>query len=280
MNRAQIIQLIREIAGENNAFEVLEGRLAGLSRENLSEQLLECGIIPEMFAHDSSEEKLWAKYCDILLCGALNALGIHAEVIRARGDSADVFGKTAEYTLVGDAKAFRLSRTARNQKDFKVAALDDWRRENTFACLVSPLYQYPGSRSQIYAQAIARNVTLLSYIHLKFLVDHSPGPSLKSLWEAGRELQPLPEAEIYWTQVDRIVLHLTGQSADRLRAYKQAEIEQTQVLGREGIEYWQTVIRNYASLSQQEAVSRLIRSEKIEEKIRTIQQAMSRERPV
>jgi hypothetical protein len=37
-----------------------------------------------------------------------------------RADSADVEGATKDYTIVGDAKAFRLSRTAKNQKDFKV----------------------------------------------------------------------------------------------------------------------------------------------------------------
>jgi type II restriction enzyme len=67
---------------------------------------------------------LWAKYCDILLSKTWNYLGIQSQVIRARGNAADVMGTTPEYTIVGDAKAFRLSRTAKNQKDFKVSALD------------------------------------------------------------------------------------------------------------------------------------------------------------
>ena len=36
--------------------------------------------------------------------------------------------------------------------------------------LVAPLMQYPTSKSQIYEQAIKRNVTLLSYTHLHFLL--------------------------------------------------------------------------------------------------------------
>ena len=31
------------------------------------------------------------------------------------------------YTLIADAKSFGLSRTAKNQKDFKVTALSNWR---------------------------------------------------------------------------------------------------------------------------------------------------------
>ena len=101
---------------------------------------------------------------------------------------ADVYAKTNDYTLVGDAKCFRLSRTAKNQKDFKVSALDDWRRTGTYAVLVSPLFQYPVDRSQIYAQAISRNVTLLSLTHLKLLLDKSNGIILKDLWEVGLRL--------------------------------------------------------------------------------------------
>lgn len=150
MARQETVELILEIAKQRNAFDILEATFAGITREALSMSLIECEIIPERFDHDSSEEKLWAKYCDILLAHTWTYLGIPAEVLRARGDSADVFGRTPYYTIIGDAKAFRLSRTAKNQKDFKIKALDDWRRANTYACLVSPLYQYPKRNSQIY----------------------------------------------------------------------------------------------------------------------------------
>jgi len=161
MNRQTIIELIQQIAQDSDAFDQLESQIQGISRKTLSNLLLNCGIIPERFSHDSSEEKLWAKYCDILLSQTLNHLNVQAQVIRARGDSADVLGTTEDYTIVGDAKAFRLSRTAKNQKDFKVSALDDWRRSNTFACLIAPLYQYPTRQSQIYTQAEEKNVTFV-----------------------------------------------------------------------------------------------------------------------
>ena len=180
MKRTDVIALIFEVAGSEDAFDILEKEFAEITKPALSSNLLECGIIPELLEHDSSEEKLWAKYCDILLAQTLTHLSIPAEVLRARGDSADVFGRTHAYSIVGDAKAFRLSRTAKNQKDFKVQALNDWRKSNTYACLVSPLYQYPRRISQIYEQAIERNVTLLSYIHLKFLLDYADGRNMGS----------------------------------------------------------------------------------------------------
>ena len=129
MKRTDVIALVFEIARLDDAFDILEREFARITKDELSSNLLECGIIPELMGHDSSEEKLWAKYCDILLAQTLTHLSIPAEVLRARGDSADVFGRTHNYSIVGDAKAFRLSRTAKNQKDFKVQALNDWRKK-------------------------------------------------------------------------------------------------------------------------------------------------------
>lgn len=108
-------------------------------------------------------------------------------MLGARGNSADVFGKTNDYTIVGDAKTFRLSRTAKNQKDFKVSALDSWKQGNNYAMLAAPLMQYPTRKSQIYAQAIDKNVTLISYTHLHFLLDFYNNQSLQPIWETGKD---------------------------------------------------------------------------------------------
>lgn len=274
MLRRNVINLILKIAIAENAFDMLEEKLAGMTKSDLSSSLLECGIIPESLEHDSSEEKLWAKYCDILLAQAWTHLSIPSEVLRARGDSADVFGKTRDYSIVGDAKAFRLSRTAKNQKDFKVRALDDWRKSNTYACLVSPMYQYPSRFSQIYEQAIERNVVLLSYIHLKFLLDHPNGRNLDPLWRIGSELPRSKNAQQYWEAVDKITCEIIGKSKDKLKNYKQQAINKTKELGKEGIDYWEKRVDTYKGLSQEEAITRLIKAEKIETKIQTIKRAI------
>lgn len=272
--RSDIVDLLQEIVGEQNAFDILESTLADINRQTLSNSLLECGIIPELFPPSSSEEKLWAKYCDILLSHAWTHLGIPSDVLRTRGDSADVFGKTRNYTIVGDAKAFRLSRTAKNQKDFKISALNDWRKSNTYACLTSPLFQYPNRTSQIYSQAIQRNVTLLSYTHLRFLVDNFSGQDLIPLWQIADNLPTSKDAIAYWQAVDNVVIRVVEQTESALQKYKAQTVAKTKALGAEGIHYWQVKIEKYKSLSQQEAVERLIKAEKIEAKIETIHKAM------
>jgi len=186
--RQQIIDEIFKIAKLPNAFDLLEEKFKKLTKNDLANQIVEVGILPEFFDHSSSEEKIWSKYSDILLAKTLSYLGLDAEVIRMRGNSADVYAKTKNYSLVGDAKCFRLSRTAKNQKDFKIKALDDWRRTDTYAVLVSPLYQYPADKSQIYTQAINKNVTLLSYTHLKLLLDTPFMIDLEPLWKVGNVL--------------------------------------------------------------------------------------------
>ena len=276
MARPDRISFIEAIAKQDNAFDALEKEIGGITKEALSLELLNCGMIPEQYSHDSSEEKLWAKYCDILLSLAFNFLGIQSQVIRARGDSADVFGSTAHYSIVADAKAFRLSRSAKNQKDFKVTALDDWRREDTYACLVAPLYQYPNRFSQIYAQAEERNVTLLAYIHLKFLLDHFSGQPLDDLWNTAQNLSPSKNARRYWEAIDDAVVLIAETSYQRLRDYKQLEMEAMNQVGREGILHWQSVMQNYNQLSKNEAIQRLIKAEKIEQKIEAIRKSMDK----
>ncbi|MBM3235385.1 HindIII family type II restriction endonuclease [Candidatus Poribacteria bacterium] len=275
LNRKYVIDLISEITGQQNAFEILENALINITKSVLSESLLECGIIPECFELDSSEEKMWAKYCDILLAHTWTYLSIPSEVLRTRGDSADVFGKTNTYSIVGDAKAFRLSRTAKNQKDFKVQALDDWRKSNTYAILVAPLYQYPKRTSQIYQQAIDRNITLLSYIHLKFLLDHFTGQDLTRLWNIASGLPKSNNAKLYWEAIDRMVCQIFRETDSKLKDYKLQVIETTKELGQEGIDFWKAKIESYKKLSQEEAILRLIKAEKIKAKIQTIRKAIN-----
>ena len=118
--------------------------------------LAQIGTIPESLEHDSTAEKLFSKISDAVLARAFREIGLKSTVLKERGDSADVLAQSPihGYTLVADAKAFRMSRTAKNQKDFKVAALSGWRKDYNYAVLCSPYFQYPSSSSQIYAQAL------------------------------------------------------------------------------------------------------------------------------
>lgn len=210
---------------------------------------------------------------------AWSHLGISAQIIRTRGDSADVLGKTDTYSIVGDAKAFRLSRTAKNQKDFKIRSLDDWRKTHAYASLVGPLYQYPKRISQIYRQSVERNVTLLSYTHLRFMIDHFQGQDFAPLWSVAGSLPNTKEAAAYWGAIDRTVCDLLGLPTGALHEYKQETIAKAKELAAEGVVFWNGIIEQYRQMSQREAVARLIKAEKIEAKKRMIQRAVENPLP-
>jgi hypothetical protein len=67
-----------------------------------------------------------------------------------------------------------------------------------------------------------------------------------------------------------------GVNEDAIHKYKQLEIENTRIFGEEGIEYWNSIIQKYKNLSKEDAVTKLIKAEKLEEKIKTIEKAITR----
>jgi len=280
--REQVIDDIFRFSDKGNSFELIERKYQSVSKETLVKELVQVGIMPEVFEHDSSEEKLWSKFSDIILSKTLNLLGLKSEVLRTRGNSADVYSRGKNYTLVSDAKCFRLSRTAKNQKDFKVKSLDDWRREDTYALLVSPLAQYPADKSQIYPQAFAQNVTLLSYLHLQFLIEYGVKNGLEELWRLPEYIKKNYKREdqkrgsTYWHAIDTIIAKITKQSVEKVRQYKQREIEVTKSVGQEGINYWESRIREFNKLTREQAVKLLIKAQKIEQKIETIKKAIEK----
>lgn len=278
--RSQVVDDIFLFAKERNPFELIEKKYQALSRNTLASELVGVDIMPEIFEHDSSEEKLWSKFSDFALCKSLEFLGLNSEVLRTRGNSADVYSKGKNYTLVSDAKCFRLSRTAKNQKDFKIKALDDWRREDTYALLVSPLFQYPSDKSQIYSQAISHNVTLLSYLHLQFMLEKSADNNLENLWKLPQHIKnnykksEQERGSIYWKVADDFVCKITHQTLDSFEKYKKFEIEKTKEIGDEGVKYWREKILEFGNLNKEQAIALLIKSEKIEQKIETIEKTI------
>lgn len=281
MKRSETISRVTELSRNSSLSfpdkaNQLEAALSDCSVEDILEHLDYAGVIPECFEHDSTEEKLYAKYCDALLARALTELGLRAEMIAERSGAADVRANADTYELVGDAKAFRLSRTAKNQKDFKVGALNEWREEADYSCLVAPLYQYPGTNSQIYSQAIQYNVTLLSYTHIAFMLRSQQvnQHSLRGLWQVGQNLRTSQgisqRASSYWSAILGVVLRITGKlGADWENAVEAAKVPLREQ-AREQIRYWEEEKKRLQALNQKSAVKQLIKALKIDTKIQVV----------
>lgn len=244
----------------------------------LLDHLRTCGAVPEQYARDSSEEKLYSKYTDAVICECLSAIGLRSAVISARADAADVQARGSDYSLVADAKAFRLSRTAKNQKDFKVQAMDGWRNGLDYALVVCPIYQLPTQRSQIYQQAIARNVCILSYSHLAALagltVRKGPAVAEKGLGMLLRTvslLHPSKSAVDYWTGINRSLVESLSKDNDLWTAEKTASIEALDIAKKESLRHLRAERNRLLGLSHQEALEELIRLAGVDSRIAQVE---------
>lgn len=240
----------------------------------LLDHLRLAGVIPEVYQHDSSEEKLYSKYTDALLALAFRHLGLKSLVLTERADAADVEVFTKNYAFVADAKAFRLSRTAKNQKDFKVQAMDGWRRDKKFAIVVAPLYQLPSSSSQIYQQAITRDVCLLSYSHLALLVQLADSLGmlavqelLTSILSTVATMNPTKDSSVYWKNINQAYLQFSPLVETYWRQEKIANLESIIIAKDEGLRYLATLREQIMTLSHEEALKQLIVMNKIDNKI-------------
>lgn len=241
------------------------------------ETLKQIGTIPEFFEHDSTEEKLFSKASDAVLSRAFREIGLKSTVLKERGDSADVLAESPihGYTLVADAKAFRMSRTAKNQKDFKVVALSGWRKDSEYAVLCSPYFQYPSRSSQIYAQAIEHNVCLFSWEHLIFLIENgikeTAEISFSPLWAFcdaySHEVLHSDMKKCFIPRFNATLLELIGLSNELLLNQLKRQIATISERGDQEKLFWQGEIKRIECYSREKAISELIKAKKINEKI-------------
>lgn len=243
----------------------------------LIDHLRLCGDIPESYGHDSSEEKLYSKYTDSLLSETYKAMGLKSLVLKERADAADVEAFAKNFSFVADAKAFRLSRTAKNQKDFKVQAMDGWKRGKPFAMVVCPIYQLPNKSSQIYEQATVRNVCVFTYSHLAMLATFGASEGnekseelLEQVFKTIPALNPSKDASQYWAAINRTMLAFSKVMNELWSIEKQAAVESIAAAKNEALTFLAKEREKIMRMSHDEALKELIKVHKIESKIVTI----------
>ncbi len=253
-----------------------------LKKENIINIVKEIGTIPEFIETSSTEEKLYSKASDIVLARCFIEMGLKSKAVSERGNSADIISESIHgYTLVADAKTFRMSRTAKNQKDFKISTLSNWRgMEHDFALLVSPYFQYPNKSSQIYSLSLDNSVCLLSWEHILFLLKNnvveSESLSLEQIWNAPKRIER--DSKIAYSDrqnclfpyinkfvCDRISMNtqdfevLLKSCRNRIARRGDCEIKQID-----------SEINSIKSFSKEKAINELIKSKKLNERIQSI----------
>lgn len=241
----------------------------------LVDHLRLCGDIPEGYRPDSSEEKLYSKYTDILISEAFKSIGLQSIVVKQRGDAADVEAYADGYSLVADAKSFRLSRTAKNQKDFKVQALHKWRYGHPYALVIVPIYQLPRKSSQIYQQAITSNVGILSYSHLILLVlarqnGIDAAALLLEVFKTLSLLNPSKDAYQYWMGINKTFLDFADPLKGLWDLEKQAAAESLITAKEMALRFLSDERQRIMQLSRSDAIAELIQHHRIDSRINFI----------
>ena len=281
-NRQYWIEEIRKLSGNfGDDSDKLEKELEEEIKKNgissLIDHLRLCGNIAQSQGHDTSEEKLYSKYTDCLLSLAYSSLGLKSLVLKERADAADVEAFAKDYSFVADAKAFRLSRTAKNQKDFKVQALHGWKRGKPYAMVVCPIYQLPTSSSQIYQQATTENVCIFTYSHLALLLSYSQveGQSkaqqlLKNIFETIKALNPSKNATDYWLAVNKTILSFSKKIQPIWDIEKGVATESISIVKEEALTFLAQEREKIMRMTHKEALKELVKVHKIESRIKTI----------
>jgi type II restriction enzyme len=239
-------------------------------------------VIPECYGHDSTHEKLYAKASDALVSSIFTHFGLTARVLDERGDAADVIAQSAyqSYSFVADSKVFRLSRTAKNQKDFKVTSMAHWKGDCDYAALVCPLYQYPSRSSAIYAQALDHNVALLSFEHILFLLEAGAKETARTSFG---ELFSYPEkvskkikhserksAAPLLDALNTVVCRLAGRKPADWQRFLRDQALSLSKRAKTEVRYWESERTRYKSLTRDEAIAELIALANIDSKIESI----------
>ncbi|WP_329856418.1 HindIII family type II restriction endonuclease [Stenotrophomonas muris] len=257
-------------ADATRAEQELNAEYARDGEQCLLDHLRLCGTIPETYGHDSSEEKLYSKYTDALLALAFRHMGLTSTVLTERADSADVDCVAEGYSFVADAKAFRMSRTAKNQKDFKVEAMAGWKRDKPHATVVCPVYHLPTRSSQIYEQAGARGVAILTYSHLAVMCRYATAAGkdkavalLFNVFTAVEGMDPSQSAAEYWKIVNAAMQDTCGSIAALWKDELAATAESVEASRQEALALLAPARVKIEAMDREQAIAALLASHNI-----------------
>lgn len=283
---SDFLKLLFSLTKEKKNFKLsgndIESYIQSLSKDDFIEIVKEIGTIPEVIEASSTEEKLYSKASDIVLARCFSEIGLKAKALSERGNSADIVAESHHgYTLVADAKTFRLSRTAKNQKDFKISTLSRWRgMEHDFAVLVAPYFQYPNTSSQIYASSLSDKVCLLSWEHMLFLLNQQVvedvSLSLEQIWNAPTRIER--DSKIaYADRMNCLFPYINKMVCDRIPISLKNFEEQLNICklyiferSNDEIAVLNAEIQKIEEYTKEQAIKELIKSRKLNEKISAI----------
>ena len=162
-------------------------------------------------------------------------------------------------------------------------SVDVWRKDNDFALLCCPYFEYPLTKSAIYKQALELNVSLFSWEYFSFLLKNNIKESfdvnLSKLWNYSKhksESTFLSDVKNnFLCSQNKYLTDTLGLEFNLLKEVFLNSIAVTKLRGHDEINYWKNEIEKIKNYSKDEAIQCLLDSLKLNKKIESIQKFLS-----
>lgn len=207
------------------------------SDDSFSDLLICSGFIPDLYKSDSSQETLFSKLTEVLVCEWAQRMGFSSKFIKQKSSYEDVCITLANKVIVCDAKSFRLGRSqaAPNVKDFiKLEDIRKWlsRYQNKLGGLVTYPSSHDWSRgSDAYQYCTDRSIptVMLPYKYLSYLLKYKSyydTTNIISLWDYNTNFPNILSKNMtggnrihYWDKINSTIIQLTNTSWNTLKLY-------------------------------------------------------------
>jgi len=144
--------------------------------------------------------------------------------------------------------------------------------------VVCPIYQLPARASQIYMQAISRSVCIFTYSHLAVLLAFAEIQGalkaqelLHELFKSTITLHPSKESKNYWSAINTTMLSFSENIVALWQHEKKIVLETIALARTESLTHLAKEREKIMRMNHDEALAELIKINKIQKKIETIQ---------
>lgn len=217
-----------------------KNKISKLSNDEFEFLLICNGYIPDLYESDSSEETLFSKLVEVIVCEWANRMGFESDYVKQKASYQDVNIFINNRAIVCDAKSFRLGRSqlAPNVKDFlKLEDMRKWIERFPPDKRLGGMVAYPclhewKTKSDAYQYCSTKNIptVMLPYKYLAFILSRKNtfNPNdLTLLWDSYSEMFPESlktstkggNKKLYWQQINSKLISIMGCTQDALNSY-------------------------------------------------------------
>ena len=167
--------------GTDEIADAFATKISEMGNKDFEFLTLHCGYIPDYYGKDSSQETLYSKLVEVLVCEWAKRVGFaQSYVQKQKSNKEDITIQLDDYVIVCDAKSFRLGRSqaAPNVKDtIKKQAYSTWLSAYNDKTQVGGLTTFPslhdwkkGGEAYMYYTEGNPSIMILFYEFMSFML--------------------------------------------------------------------------------------------------------------